>query len=66
MRTIWKDLDDVRRRRADLTDADWLDTFLFYNEIPKLVRDVFNTTALGYRYQDVPLPLMVARPTETA
>jgi polyphenol oxidase len=71
MWTVWKGLDDARRRRTDLTDPDWLDaSFLFYDETPKLVRirvrDVLDTGALGYRYQDVPLPWTAARPTVTA
>ncbi|RCV27699.1 hypothetical protein SEVIR_5G350400v4 [Setaria viridis] len=71
MWTVWKGLDDVRRRRTDLADPDWLDaSFLFYDETPKLVRirvrDVLDTGALGYQYQDVPMPWRAARPTVTA
>ena len=62
--SVWKGLD--ARRHTDLADPDWLDaSFLFYDETPKLVRirvrDVLDTGALRYRYQDAPLPWTAAR-----
>ncbi|RLN21697.1 hypothetical protein C2845_PM07G26680 [Panicum miliaceum] len=69
MWSVWKGLD--ARRHTDLTDLDWLGaSFLFYDETPKLVRirvrDVLDTGALRYRYQDMPLPWRAARPTVAA
>ncbi|KAF8766093.1 hypothetical protein HU200_007585 [Digitaria exilis] len=68
MWSVWKGLD--ARRHTDLTDPDWLNaSFLFYDETPKLVRirvrDVLDTGALRYQYQDLPLPWTAARPTVT-
>ena len=62
----WRGIVGARRRRADFADPDWLDaSFLFYDEDPKLVRirvrDVLDTGALRYRYQDAPLPWTAAR-----
>ncbi|URE18660.1 polyphenol oxidase [Musa troglodytarum] len=63
--SLWKKLS---RNHRDFNDSDWLNTsFLFYDENADLVRvtvkDCLNTQWLRYRYQDVKIPWVKARPT---
>ncbi|KAL3519695.1 hypothetical protein ACH5RR_017844 [Cinchona calisaya] len=62
---IWK---TIGGRRQDITDTDWLNaSFLFYDENAQMVRirvrDVLDTTKLGYTYQAVEVPWLNSRPT---
>ncbi|KAL2486462.1 polyphenol oxidase I [Abeliophyllum distichum] len=57
MWTIWLN----KLGGSNFTDRDWLFTnFIFYNEEAKPVRvstkDCLDTTKLGYKYEDVPIP----------
>ncbi|KAF7803498.1 polyphenol oxidase, chloroplastic-like [Senna tora] len=65
MWVIWKTIQGGIRR--DITDPDWLNAaFLFYDENKNLVRvkvkDCLDPTALGYTYQDVPIPWLLKLP----
>ncbi|KAF8766195.1 hypothetical protein HU200_007701 [Digitaria exilis] len=62
--------DGSRRRHADFTDPDWLDSsFLLYDEEARLVRitvrDVLDADKLRYTYGDVAVPWLAARPPIT-
>uniref|UniRef100_A0ABD1WHF9 Polyphenol oxidase A1 n=1 Tax=Forsythia ovata TaxID=205694 RepID=A0ABD1WHF9_9LAMI len=57
--------------RINFTDRDWLFTsFIFYNEEAKPVRvsikDCLDITKLGYKYEDVPIPWLDAKPKPRA
>ncbi|XP_006347083.2 polyphenol oxidase, chloroplastic-like [Solanum tuberosum] len=63
--TVWKTLGG---RRQDFTDPDFLNTsFLFYDEKAQMVRirvrDVLDSSKLGYVYQNVTNPWINSRPT---
>ncbi|KAJ7946949.1 Polyphenol oxidase [Quillaja saponaria] len=66
MWTIWETLPGKNRKLY--TDPDWLNaSFLFYDENAQLVRvkikDSLDNTKLGYKFQDVKIPWLNARPT---
>ncbi|PIA47837.1 hypothetical protein AQUCO_01400432v1 [Aquilegia coerulea] len=61
---VWKEL---RNNVPEIIDPDWLDSyFYFHNEKSQLVRikirDVLNTTKLGYEYEQIDNPWLNARP----
>ncbi|CAL9124849.1 unnamed protein product, partial [Musa acuminata var. zebrina] len=65
MWSLWKKLS---RKHRDFNDSDWLKTsFLFYDENADLVRvtvkDCLKTRWLRYKYEDVEIPWVKARPT---
>eukprot|EP00262_Sarcandra_glabra_P015359 TRINITY_DN4720_c0_g1_i1.p1 TRINITY_DN4720_c0_g1~~TRINITY_DN4720_c0_g1_i1.p1 ORF type:complete len:604 (-),score=41.93 TRINITY_DN4720_c0_g1_i1:63-1874(-) len=62
--TIWKRL---RNNRPEFTDPVWLDSYFFFhdenNQLVRVkIRDVLDYTKLGYRYEEVELPWLNARP----
>ncbi|XP_008784903.1 polyphenol oxidase, chloroplastic-like [Phoenix dactylifera] len=62
--TVWKKMNG---NELEFADTEWLDSeFCFYDENSRLVRikvrDCLDTTKLGYRYEDVDLPWLAARP----